>query len=148
VFAVTMMITRPFTGKLYDKVGPGVVIYPSIIIFCAGLFLLAFTNSSAMLLLSGAVIGIGYGSITPCLQTLAIQSSPPHRSGYATATYFTLFDTGIAVGSYVFGLVVAQAGFSNIYLFSGVFVLINLFLYTWSQKPASAKEKRDISMAE
>ena len=32
VFAVTMMITRPFTGKLYDKVGPGVVIYPSIII--------------------------------------------------------------------------------------------------------------------
>ncbi|MCY9215384.1 MFS transporter [Bacillus haynesii] len=148
VFAVTMMITRPFTGKLYDKVGPGVVIYPSIIIFCVGLFLLAFTNSSAMLLLSGAVIGIGYGSITPCLQTLAIQASPPHRSGYATATYFTLFDTGIAVGSYVFGLVVAHAGFSNIYLFSGVFVLINLFLYTWSQKPAPAKEKRDISMAE
>ncbi|WP_307892716.1 MFS transporter [Bacillus swezeyi] len=148
IFAVTMMITRPFTGKLYDKIGPGVVIYPSIIIFCIGLCVLAFTNSSAMLLLSGAVIGIGYGSITPCLQTLAIQASPPHRSGYATATYFTFFDTGIAVGSYVFGLIVAQTGFSNIYLFSGIFVLVNLFLYTWSRKPVFLKEKRNISIAD
>ncbi|MEC1259321.1 MFS transporter [Bacillus swezeyi] len=148
IFAVTMMITRPFTGKLYDKIGPGIVIYPSIIIFCIGLCVLAFTNSSAMLLLSGAVIGIGYGSITPCLQTLAIQASPPHRSGYATATYFTFFDTGIAVGSYVFGLIVAQTGFSNIYLFSGIFVLVNLFLYTWSRKPAFLKEKRNISIAD
>ncbi|MED2977524.1 MFS transporter [Bacillus swezeyi] len=148
IFAVTMMITRPFTGKLYDKIGPGIVIYPSIIIFCIGLCVLAFTNSSAMLLLSGAVIGIGYGSITPCLQTLAIQASPPQRSGYATATYFTFFDTGIAVGSYVFGLIVAQTGFSNIYLFSGIFVLVNLFLYTWSRKPAFLKEKRNISIAD
>ncbi|MFT0801613.1 MFS transporter [Bacillus swezeyi] len=148
IFAVTMMITRPFTGKLFDKIGPGIVIYPSIMIFCIGLCVLAFTNSSAMLLLSGAVIGIGYGSITPCLQTLAIQASPPHRSGYATATYFTFFDTGIAVGSYVFGLIVAQTGFSNIYLFSGIFVLVNLFLYTWSRKPAFLKEKRNISIAD
>ncbi|KAA6450915.1 MFS transporter [Bacillus swezeyi] len=148
IFAVTMMITRPFTGKLFDKIGPGIVIYPSIMIFCIGLCVLAFTNSSAMLLLSGAVIGIGYGSITPCLQTLAIQASPPHRSGYATATYFTFFDSGIAVGSYVFGLIVAQTGFSNIYLFSGIFVLVNLFLYTWSRKPAFLKEKRNISIAD
>ncbi|EME73447.1 MFS transporter [Bacillus sonorensis] len=148
VFAVAMMVTRPFTGKLYDKVGPGVVIYPSIIIFSIGLCLLAFTNSSGMLLLSGAVIGMGYGSITPCLQTLAIQASPKHRSGYATATYFTLFDSGIAVGSFVFGLVVSQTGFSNIYLFTGIFVLINLFLYTWSQKSALLKEEQNISIAD
>ncbi|MBU8788965.1 MULTISPECIES: MFS transporter [Bacillus] len=148
IFAVAMMVTRPFTGKLYDRVGPGVVIYPSIILFSIGLCLLAFTNSGAMLLLSGAVIGMGYGSITPCLQTLAIQASPQHRSGYATATYFTLFDSGIAVGSFVFGLIVAQTGFSNIYLFTGVFVLVNLLLYTWSRKPALLKEKRNISIAD
>ncbi|MCI4139854.1 MFS transporter, partial [Bacillus vallismortis] len=36
-FAVTKMIARPFTGKLIDKVGPGIVIYPSILIFSVGL---------------------------------------------------------------------------------------------------------------
>nr|MDH3161882.1 MFS transporter [Bacillus licheniformis] len=138
----------PFTGKLYDKVGPGVVIYPSIIIFCAGLFLLALQTAVRCFcypeLSSASATDLSHRAFRPWRSSLRT----PHRSGYATATYFTLFDTGIAVGSYVFGLVVAQAGFSNIYLFSGVFVLINLFLYTWSQKPASAKEKRDISMAE
>lgn len=93
-FAVTMMLARPFTGKLFDRVGPGIVIYPSILIFSVGLCLLSFTNSGWMLLLSGAVIGLGYGSIVPCMQTLAIQNSPAHRSGFATATFFTFFDTG------------------------------------------------------
>ncbi|PNB53654.1 MFS transporter, partial [Pseudomonas sp. GW456-E7] len=44
-FAVTMMIARPFTGKLFDKVGPSIVIYPSILIFSVGLCMLSFTHS-------------------------------------------------------------------------------------------------------
>lgn len=42
--------------------------------------MLSFTHSGLMLLLSGAVIGLGYGSIVPCMQTLAIQKSAAHRS--------------------------------------------------------------------
>ncbi|UTL72322.1 MFS transporter [Bacillus halotolerans] len=148
-FAVTMMVARPFTGKLFDKVGPGIVIYPSILIFSVGLCMLAFTHSSWMLLLSGAVIGLGYGSIVPCMQTLAIQNSPAHRSGFATATFFTFFDSGIAAGSYVFGLFVASAGFSSIYLTAGLFVLISLLLYAWSQKKtAVAEPEGKVSIAE
>ncbi|WP_324636327.1 MFS transporter [Bacillus velezensis] len=139
-FAVTMMAARPFTGKLFDRVGPGIVIYPSIIVFSAGLCMLAMTNSALMLLLSGAVIGLGYGSIVPCMQTLAIQNSPGHRSGFATATFFTFFDSGIAGGSYVFGLFVASAGFHSIYLAAGLFVLIALLLYGWSQKKRTPLE--------
>ncbi len=98
------------------------------------------TNSALMLLLSGAVIGLGYGSIVPCMQTLAIQNSPGHRSGFATATFFTFFDSGIAGGSYVFGLFVASAGFHSIYLAAGLFVLIALLLYGWSQKKRTPLE--------
>ncbi|MEC0697223.1 MFS transporter [Bacillus atrophaeus] len=148
-FAVTMMLARPFTGKLFDRVGPGIVIYPSILIFSVGLCLLSFTNSGWMLLLSGAVIGLGYGSIVPCMQTLAIQNSPAHRSGFATATFFTFFDTGIAAGSYVFGLFVASAGFHAIYLSAGLFVLVSLVLYTWSRrKPLSLEAEGNVSIAD
>ncbi|MCY8913664.1 MFS transporter [Bacillus atrophaeus] len=148
-FAVTMMLARPFTGKLFDRVGPGIVIYPSILIFSVGLCLLSFTNNGWMLLLSGAVIGLGYGSIVPCMQTLAIQNSPAHRSGFATATFFTFFDTGIAAGSYVFGLFVASAGFHAIYLSAGLFVLVSLVLYTWSRrKPLSLEAEGNVSIAD
>lgn len=102
-----------------------------------------------MLLLSGAVIGLGYGSIVPCMQTLAIQNSPAHRSGFATATFFTFFDTGIAAGSYVFGLFVASAGFHAIYLSAGLFVLVSLVLYTWSRrKPLSLEAEGNVSIAD
>jgi len=44
-------------------------------------------------------------------------------------------------------LFVASAGFSAIYLTAGLFVLIALLLYTWSQKkPAEAEGK--VSIAE
>ncbi|NPC94417.1 MFS transporter [Bacillus sp. WMMC1349] len=148
VYAMTMILTRPFIGKLFDKIGPGIVIYPAIIIFSIGLCLLAMTNSGPMLLISGAVIGAGYGSITPCLQTLAIQASPINRSGYATATYFAFMDTGIAVGSFVFGLIVGDIGFANIYLFTGMFAIINLFLYTWSRKPINREKSNSVSITE
>ena len=41
VFAATMISVRPFTGRLYDRKGPNAVIYPSLIFFAAGLFLLS-----------------------------------------------------------------------------------------------------------
>lgn len=91
--------------------------------------MLTATHSATMLLLSGAVIGLGYGSLVPCLQTLAIQHSPAHRTGYATATFFTLYDTGIAAGSFVFGLLVSFTDFSNVYLIAGIVVLLSMGVF-------------------
>lgn len=65
VFAVAMISVRPFTGRLYDRKGPNTVIYPSLILFAVGLFLLSNMHSVSTLLIAGALIGIGYGSLFP-----------------------------------------------------------------------------------
>lgn len=129
VFAVAMLISRPFVGRIFDSRGPSIVIYPSLILFALGLFTLSMTTSSFMLLLSATLIGLGYGSLVPCFQTLAIQSADHHRSGHATATFFTLFDTGIATGSYVLGVVVSLLGYKPLYFVMGLFVFIVMYLY-------------------
>ncbi|MBR3381140.1 MAG: MFS transporter, partial [Bacillus sp. (in: Bacteria)] len=148
VFAAAMLGSRPFTGRLFDRVGPHIVIYPSIALFAIGLWMLTATQTATMLLLSGAVIGLGYGSLVPCLQTLAIQHSPAHRTGYATATFFTLYDTGIAAGSFVFGLLVSFTDFSNVYLIAGVVVLLSMGVFYWSErKPQEAKAQK-VSLSE
>ena len=90
VFAVAMISVRPFTGRLYDRKGPNAVIYPSLILFAAGLFLLSNMHSVLTLLIAGVLIGIGYGSLFPCFQALAIQSAEKHRSGHATSTFFII----------------------------------------------------------
>lgn len=129
LFAVAMIAVRPFTGQLYDTKGPGSVIYPSFIFFAAGLFLLSTMDSLLTLLIAGVLIGIGYGSIVPCFQTLAIQSAGNHRSSHATSTFYTLFDSGMAAGAFVLGIISAQFGFSMMYILCGIVVSITVPIY-------------------
>lgn len=131
VYAIAMLLVRPITGRIFDARGPSVVIIPSCVVFAIGLFSLAYTDSAWMLLLSGALVGLGYGTLLPSFQTLAIEAADKHRSGYATGTFFALYDSGIAVGSVSLGLIAGALGYSNLYLLLGVFVLIIIFYYSW-----------------
>ncbi|WP_277584002.1 MFS transporter [Psychrobacillus antarcticus] len=129
VFAIVMLASRPFTGRIFDERGPKYIVIPGLVSFMIGLLLLAFMDSPFLFLLSGAFIGLGYGAVVPSFQTLAIQSAKHERSGYATATFFTLFDTGLAIGSYILGLVATQLGYKSLYLFSITFLVIALVLF-------------------
>lgn len=129
VFAAVMLLTRPITGRIFDEKGPKYILIPGFIFFFIGLVLLAFMDSAWLFLVAGGVIGFGYGTLVPSLQTLAVQSTLHERSGYATATFFTLFDIGIAIGSYLLGLVAFYYGYQNVYLFAGGIVLIGFVIY-------------------
>lgn len=124
VFAAVMLLTRPYTGKIFDEKGAQYILIPGFILFAIGLVILAYMNSGPQFLIAGAFIGMGYGAIIPSLQTLAVQSTKHERSGYATATFFTFFDLGIAVGSYVLGFVALYSGYRNVYLLSGLLVIL------------------------
>ena len=119
-----MLLTRPFTGRLFDEKGSRYVIIPGFISFAIGLILLANMDSALSFLVAGAFVGFGYGALVPSIQTLAVQSTKHERSGYATATFFTLFDSGLAIGSFVLGLVAIQYGYQNVYLISGALVFV------------------------
>ncbi len=127
VFAAAMLITRPYTGKLYDTRGPQFVIIPGIISFAIGLVMLAFVAGPVLFLSAAIFIGFGYGAVTTSLQALAVQSTALQRSGYATATYFTMFDLGIAIGSYILGIIAVQAGYGAVYL-TGAGLLVVVFI--------------------
>ena len=134
VFAAAMLISRPFTGRWFDTKGPNFVIIPAILIFAVGLFVLSLTSSAWMLLVAGSLIGVGYGTLLPCFQTLAIEASPKNRTAYATATFFTLFDTGIAAGSFILGFAVSYLGYSYLYMALSGFVILIVFYYRWIMK--------------
>lgn len=134
VYAIAMLVVRPITGRVFDAYGPNVVIIPSCIIFAIGLFSLANTGSAWMLLFSGALIGLGYGTLLPSFQSLAIEAADKHRSGYATGTFFAFYDFGLASGSASLGIFAGMLGYSNLYIFLGIFVLLITFYYSWVMK--------------
>jgi len=122
VFAVAILLSRPFTGRLFDRVGPHVLVYPGIGLFVTGMILLSLATSTTLFLLSGSIIGLGFGALLPSLQTIAIQAAPAGRRGLATSTYFVLFDTGYGLGSYILGVIAARTNYHTMYLIGGIVV--------------------------
>lgn len=129
VFAVSMLLVRPWVGKVYDRKGPSAVIYPSFICFAIGLMVVSFLTNQWVLWISAVFMGIGYGSVFPCLQTVAIQTVEKARIGHAISTFFALFDIGLAVGSVIMGVLIAYFGFQATYLFCAVMVLFTTWMY-------------------
>lgn len=129
VYAIAILVSRPFTGRLMDKKGANFIMYPAFISFGVGMLLLSVANNGFTLLLAGVLIGLGFGNMQSCTQAIAVKLTPPHRFGLATSTFFIALDAGLGFGPYLLGFIVIQFGFSNMYIIMGVFVLMTAILY-------------------
>ncbi|GIN84847.1 MFS transporter [Heyndrickxia sporothermodurans] len=129
VYAVFLLASRPFTGRWFDRYGENAVIFPSILLFGVGTFILSQTSHSITLLIAGALIGLGYGTMTPGFQAIAINSVEPNRRSMATATYFTFLDAGIGLGSFVLGIVASHSSYSTLYFFTSFLIILCIGVY-------------------
>lgn len=129
VYAIAVLVSRPFTGRLIDKKGANIVMYPAFVILGAGMLLLSTASSSITLLLSGALIGLGFGNMQSCTQTIAVKLTPPHRMGLATSTFFIFLDAGLGFGPYLLGFIIPMTGYRTLYIILGLVSLVTSILY-------------------
>ncbi|MGN0954173.1 MFS transporter [Dialister sp.] len=115
VFALVIVVTRPFVGYLFDHHGPNATVYPGFAFFSVGFILFSLTGTLFMLLLSAAVLGIGFGALAPAFQTLAVQSAPPSRAGVATSTYFWSLDISVGLAAALLGVAANAFGYPFMY---------------------------------
>jgi MFS family permease len=129
VYAIVLLISRPFTGKWFDLYGANKIIYPAILLFAVGTYLLSVSTSSLLFLFSAALIGLGWGTIFPSLQTIAIQIAPTEKRALATATFLSTFDFGFGIGSFLFGLATVKIGYGSLYFYSTFLILAGIGVY-------------------
>ena len=94
------------------------------------MFILSQAQTSFWFLGAGMLIGLGYGTLIPSFQTIAISAAPNHRRGSATATYFSFFDSGIGFGSFILGIV-ARNPVIIICILSQLLSLRSLYFILW-----------------
>lgn len=82
-----------------------------------------------MILLAGALIGLGYGAIQSSGQAIAVKATEPHRMGLATSTFFMLADVGMGIGPLIFGLVIFFTSYREMYMGVAIIVAVSLLLY-------------------
>ncbi|MDT2706001.1 MULTISPECIES: MFS transporter [Enterococcus] len=129
VYALIITFTRPMSGRIFDLRGENYVMYPSYLFLTGGLFLLSITNASWMLLVAGALIGLGYGTFMSNGQAICLKVSEDHRIGISLSTYFIGLDLGLGIGPFILGELRSMLSFQGIYLVAGFLPVICAILY-------------------
>ncbi len=138
IYAGLMFVFRPFVGVWADRYGASKIVFPCVVLFAIGMILLSLPQTTVIMIVAGAIVGIGYGSVTPILQTQIISSVEKHRVGIANSLFFNSMDLGMAIGAFVLGIIAKSLGYSSIYQFGIVLIVIGGIAYFIS---ASKKKK-------
>ncbi|SDM26290.1 MFS transporter [Sediminibacillus halophilus] len=129
VYALFLMVSRTFAGRLYDKKGHLLVFLPGTLMILSAMILLVWLPNSLVLYIAAALYGLGFGSVQPALQAWSVDKAPSNRKGMANATFFSFFDLGVGVGAMAFGQIASAFGYSFIYLTAGASVFVSMLLY-------------------
>lgn len=128
-YAVAIVLVRPVVGPLQDRRGDNVVVIPALVVFAAGMVLLATASSTAHFLAAAAVIGAGYGVTMSATLAIAVAESPPQRVGLANSTYYLGLTGGMGVAPIVVGALVDVSGYRTTFLVLAGVLLAALVVY-------------------
>lgn len=131
LYALALMVTRLFSGRLYDRRGHRAIFVPSALLIMSGMLLLAWMPGESVLYIAAVLYGMGFGSVQPALQAWSIEKTAPNRKAMANATYFSFFDLGVGIGAIVFGQIGYLFGYRSIYVTAAFSILISIMVYLW-----------------
>jgi MFS family permease len=111
VLAAAILVTRPFSGTLADRIGYVRVLVPCLALISVGLAILTIGGARQWQVLSAAVFGIGFGSAYPIYAAYMLDRVDDKRRGAAFGAIIAAFDTGIGTGSLATGWLIQHHGY-------------------------------------
>jgi MFS family permease len=112
MLASVILLTRPLSGTLADRIGYRRVFMPCLVLIAAGLALLSAASSLTFLIASAIVFGVGFGTAYPVFVAYVMRDVSAARRGAAFGAILAAFDTGIGTGSTTSGWLIGHVGFS------------------------------------
>lgn len=142
VYAAALVVTRPFTGRLFDRLGENKLTYPMLVLIVLGFFVLSQASSGWMILVASALIGIGFGTVQSNYLAIAIREAMQGRKATATSTFYILLDLAIGIGPYLYGLLLGSMSYRSIYsLTVGWFMLAIVVYYLLHGRKAGRRSR-------
>lgn len=128
-YAGAALLTRPHSGRLFDRHGEHVILYPALLLTALALFVLSRAESAAVLLCAGLLLGVGFANFQSVGQAVSLSLVSRSRYAQATTTFYIFFDLGIGLGPYIFGHLIPSMGYSGMYLTLSIVVLASVGIY-------------------
>ncbi|MGZ7042052.1 MAG: MFS transporter [Thermoanaerobaculia bacterium] len=104
-FAATIVVFRVAFSHLGDRVGPKVMLYPTLAMIPPAFLVLAYAQTRWQFIASAMLFGIGFGGAYPAFATFILGNTDPRRRARTFGSIVWAFDTGIGTGSFMIGAV-------------------------------------------
>lgn len=148
--AFSMISARTFLGRLQDRRGDNPVIAIGVVCYAICLALLGIASADWMVIVAGAFSGLGYGTIAPACQAIAVRCVPPHKMGTGISTLFLLTDVGLGIGPIPLGYIASSSSFATMYLGLSALTLASgvYYVFIHARKPQSTPHHVQIAPVE
>ncbi|MEL7504185.1 MAG: MFS transporter [Cyanobacteria bacterium J06554_6] len=127
--AIASFAIRLLAGKASDRYGRGRFISVGLVLYTLSMGVLWLANSEAMVLLAGAIQGMGGGMLLPMVAALMADRSTANQRGLMFGLCLTGFDVGIALSGPIMGWVADLTSYRDIFAISGLMTLLGLFIF-------------------
>jgi len=124
--AIVILLTRPLSGTVADRIGYKPVLMPSFVLIAIGLGLLGRWPSRMSLVASAIVFGVGFGTAYPVFVAYVMRDVDARRRGAAFGAILAAFDTGIGTGSTLTGWLIQRFGFPTAFGTAAALAAISL----------------------
>ena len=146
-----MLVTRPFAGRLADRLGYKPIFLPCLVLIAAGLGLLAMSGTRTGFVSSALLYGVGFGTAYPVFVAYVMRDIDAARRGAAFGAILAAFDTGIGSGSVATGWLIQRSGFPTAFATAAVLSAIALPYFLgadralrsgrWAVRPPAARAR-------
>lgn len=133
-YAVTMLVSRPFTGKALDEHGDLPVMTSGFAAFVVGMVLIGVSPNGIVLLVGACFMGYGVGTVQPSGLTLAVRRAADDRFDVANSTFFICLDGAIGLCPILLGWTVPIIGYRGLFVLLGGVAMVAFFLYVALRK--------------
>ena len=82
----------------------------------AGVSLIAVEPVAVFGYLGAVLCGIAHSALFPTMTAMAVDSHPPQYRGVVTSVFTAMIELGFSLGSYLLGVVVAYAGYKDMFV--------------------------------
>ncbi|MVP02376.1 MFS transporter [Paenibacillus lutrae] len=127
--AITVLVVRPISGRLFDSKGHAAVMIPGALLLIASLFILSMATSMPMLIVSALLYGLGFGAVQPTTQAWMLSETPAEQHGTANSMFYNSIDFGVAVGSMLLGVIASSTSYAVMYRYAAGVMVLFLVVY-------------------
>lgn len=136
-----IVLSRINSGRFVDRGYLHTVMMIAISAICVGYVTFALLHNIYSYCISAFILGVGYGTLFPALQTIYNNMAHASKRGTANSTYLTGFDLGIGIGMLAGAFIEGHYGFSVMYLFTGALSIIALLIYWFNSRKVFEKNR-------